>query len=698
MSLDVGASYRIRASVEGQAQLDKFNQTLKQTGSTGEASAGQIRNAMRMLPAQFTDIGTQLAGGQNPFLILLQQGGQIRDQFGSVGAALRGIGSVLTPVRLGFMGLAGAVAAFGVAAFQGYKESQQLQRSIALTGNYAGMTASQFDAAAARIQKASGATAGAARELLMGAVGSGNFGPAAIEATTSAMARLQKISGQSAEDVIKVFAGMSKGASAWAAETNKAYNFLTVEQFKYLQQLEAQGRQEQAMAEAARMLDQALANRTVQLGLLERAWGGVKSAASTAWNAMMNIGRDDTTADKIDALGKQLETFKARTNGGTGSFGGRDNAKIVADLEAQIAALQEVERLERRSAMATAERAAEQQKLIEKAAEEEKQRKQAQSDFDRMIKSYQDQIARVGELGAAEEFLRMVQLGRYDQFTKAQQDQILALARELDYRKMLEETEKTLADRRREAAREREQAAAKEAQQLDAARQKWIDVIDPVEKYRRELEEIRKLVAAGKLTPDQGIDAEFKVQEKIQDLQTVKKQGVDTFSTLEAAIRRFGDQTTDTFLDLVFTGKASFGDLAASMLRDLARMLIQVKIMQPIFDSLKSGGAGGGWAAALGGLFSFDGGGYTGSKPRAGGLDGKGGFLAMLHPQETVVDNYRGQGMGGVVVNVAVSASGQQMQTSGGNEEAGRLGAAIGAAVRAEIIQQQRPGGLLAAA
>ncbi|EHW72561.1 phage tail tape measure, lambda family domain protein [Escherichia coli DEC10C] len=39
-------------------------------------SVGQYKAAMRTLPAQFTDIATQLAGGQNPWLILLQQGGQ----------------------------------------------------------------------------------------------------------------------------------------------------------------------------------------------------------------------------------------------------------------------------------------------------------------------------------------------------------------------------------------------------------------------------------------------------------------------------------------------------------------------------------------------------------------------------------------------------------------------------------------------
>ncbi|MDO2316561.1 phage tail length tape measure family protein, partial [Escherichia coli] len=45
-------------------------------------SVGQYKAAMRTLPAQFTDIATQLAGGQNPWLILLQQGGQVKDSFG----------------------------------------------------------------------------------------------------------------------------------------------------------------------------------------------------------------------------------------------------------------------------------------------------------------------------------------------------------------------------------------------------------------------------------------------------------------------------------------------------------------------------------------------------------------------------------------------------------------------------------------
>lgn len=57
---------------------------------------------------------------------------------------------------------------------------------------------------------------------------------------------------------------------------------------------------------------------------------------------------------------------------------------------------------------------------------------------------------------------------------------------------------------------------------------------------------------------------------------------------------------------------------------------------------------GGGWLSrGLNEFFnpevpSFAGGGYTGNGPRSGGLDGKGGFWAMMHPQETVHDWTKG--------------------------------------------------------
>ena len=53
---------------------------------------------------------------------------------------------------------------------------------------------------------------------------------------------------------------------------------------------------------------------------------------------------------------------------------------------------------------------------------------------------------------------------------------------------------------------------------------------------------------------------------------------------------------------------------------------------------------------------SFDGGGFTGMGSRTGGMDGKGGFAAILHPNETVIDHTKGQGTG-MTVNVNINAN-----------------------------------------
>lgn len=73
-------------------------------------------------------------------------------------------------------------------------------------------------------------------------------------------------------------------------------------------------------------------------------------------------------------------------------------------------------------------------------------------------------------------------------------------------------------------------------------------------------------------------------------------------------------------------------------------------------------------ASAASTMASFDGGGYTGDGPRIGGVDGKGGMYAIVHPQETVVDHTKGQSLGSsVTVNIIEDASraGTQSKSNG---------------------------------
>jgi hypothetical protein len=66
------------------------------------------------------------------------------------------------------------------------------------------------------------------------------------------------------------------------------------------------------------------------------------------------------------------------------------------------------------------------------------------------------------------------------------------------------------------------------------------------------------------------------------------------------------------------------------------------------------------------GVLTYAGGGYTGNAPRSGGLDGQGGFMAMLHPRETVVDHMK-TGAGGGVPNINIT-TGQVLQMPDGSQ------------------------------
>lgn len=133
------------------AQFEHFNDVLNQTrqrlssvadvlpealsrqevaARSAGLSVGQYNQALRMLPAQFTDIATQLAGGQSPFLILLQQGGQIKDSFGGVGNTLKVFLSFLNPINAA---LSLSALAFGVLAVAVYKARQQIDEASKIT-------------------------------------------------------------------------------------------------------------------------------------------------------------------------------------------------------------------------------------------------------------------------------------------------------------------------------------------------------------------------------------------------------------------------------------------------------------------------------------------------------------------------------------------------------------------------------------
>ena len=142
-----------------------------------------------------------------------------------------------------------------------------------------------------------------------------------------------------------------------------------------------------------------------------------------------------------------------------------------------------------------------------------------------------------------------------------------------------------------------------------------------------------------------------------ESIQVVKTFAETVQGQLTNAFQKFFDFTSKQFLD--------FQNLATGVARAVLNELINVFIVQKLVgmisnsltdfgDFLKDDGSTAKAAQLTSSLFNGDGGGYTGMGARAGGIDGKGGFPAILHPNETVIDHTKGQGMG-TTVNFNIS-------------------------------------------
>ncbi len=117
-------------------------------------------------------------------------------------------------------------------------------------------------------------------------------------------------------------------------------------------------------------------------------------------------------------------------------------------------------------------------------------------------------------------------------------------------------------------------------------------------------------------------------------------------------VKSFND-AADALTDFVETGTLEWQDFVRSILRDLVRLQIRMAMFGIFLSGDKTSATPELPPMTLAGVTKFSGGGYTGMGARAGGIDGKGGFPAILHPNETVLDHTKGQGA--VVINQTVS-------------------------------------------
>jgi len=283
------------------------------------------------------------------------------------------------------------------------------------------------------------------------------------------------------------------------------------------------------------------------------------------------------------------------------------------------------------------------------------------TEAEKYLQALQRQLEAMDELSEREQVLRDIGLGRLAGLTAAQREQALAVADTIDARKLEAEQ-----DRERLAIMGTlRQAVIDEARAVQAANEQWENMLQAlvadtaVERTRRLTEQVLVLdeaLIAGRIHADQHAEAIAKITER--------SDGVDR---LTDSVKDLNLNFTSAFENAVESG-GRLRDVINGIITDMARMAFRQTVSQPLGNALNS---------LIGRIFSFDGGGFTGSGPRSGGLDGRGGYIAMLHPQETVIDHTKGQSAGrSVVVNQSFNFNGPADQAL--VLTAAHMGAAMG--------------------
>ncbi|EFC9084237.1 phage tail tape measure protein, partial [Escherichia coli] len=265
-------------------------------------SVGQYKAAMRTLPAQFTDIATQLAGGQNPWLILLQQGGQVKDSFGGMIPMFRGLAGAITLPMVGVTSLAVATGALAYAWYQGDSTLSAFNKTLVLSGNQSGLTADRM-LTLSRAGQAAGLTFNQASESLAALVNVGVRGGAQFDAINQSVARFASASGVEVDKVAEAFGKLTTDPTSGLMAMARQFHNVTAEQIAYVAQLQRSGDEAGALQAANEAATKGFDDQTRRLkenmGTLETWADRTARAFKSMWDAVLDIGRPDTAQEML---------------------------------------------------------------------------------------------------------------------------------------------------------------------------------------------------------------------------------------------------------------------------------------------------------------------------------------------------------------------------------------------------------------
>ncbi|OTE34299.1 phage tail tape measure protein, partial [Escherichia coli] len=371
-------------------------------------SVGQYKAAMRTLPAQFTDIATQLAGGQNPWLILLQQGGQVKDSFGGMIPMFRGLAGAITLPMVGVTSLAVATGALVYAWYQGDSTLSAFNKTLVLSGNQSGLTADRM-LTLSRAGQAAGLTFNQASESLAALVNAGVRGGEQFDAINQSVARFASASGVEVDKVAEAFGKLTTDPTSGLIAMARQFRNVTAEQIAYVAQLQRSGDEAGALQAANDIATKGFDEQTRRLkenmGTLETWADKTGKAFKSMWDAILDIGRPESSADMLasaqkafDEADKKWQWYQSRSQrrGKTSSFRanlqGAWNDRENARLGLAAATLQSD--MEKAGELAARDRA-------ERDASQLKYTGEAQKGYERLLTPLEKYTARQEELNKA---------------------------------------------------------------------------------------------------------------------------------------------------------------------------------------------------------------------------------------------------------------------------------------------------------
>lgn len=317
--------------------------------------------------------------------------------------------------------------------------------------------------------------------------------------------------------------------------------------------------------------------------------------------------------EKLLRLENELVRFKEQ--------GYKDGSRVVENLKAQIEQTKEALKITMGYRQALAQAAATPTSAPTKsvgaiAGKKEKSPAEEISDARRetaaYVKQLQGQLDTVGKISEVEQAKNfLASQGLQGQIPQVR-ELVLGLAAQADQ-------EKKIADVLRQQTQLQKEID-------DAYRNRLQSMLGSgpkaqLEKTREDIQLLTAEFEEGRISEEQYLDA---VTGRLNLVADGVKNASDN-------AREFGFIFNSAFEDAVINGK-ELGDVIQALGQDIARIALRKTVTEPLGNAVGS---------FFGSLFSFDGGGSTGSGSRSGGLDGKGGFLAVMHPQETVIDHTR---------------------------------------------------------